>query len=70
MSLKQRFNVAIIEPGDLLKAIDLHNRYKYSFWDSLILASALSSECEIVYSEDMQHDQLIEARLRIVNPFI
>ena len=41
-----------------------------TYWDSLIVATALSSECSILYSEDMQHNQLIENKLRIINPFI
>lgn len=45
-------------------------RYGYSYWDSLILASALEANCQFVYSEDMQHRQRIENRLTVVNPFI
>jgi len=51
-------------------AWDLMGRYRYSYFDSLILASSLSAECQILYSEDMQHAQVIEGRLTIVNPFI
>jgi predicted nucleic acid-binding protein len=47
----------------------LKEKYRYSWWDSLILASALESECALVYSEDMQDGQLIEDRLTIKNPF-
>lgn len=41
----------------------------YSFYDSLIAAAAAQAGCNILYSEDMQHGQLV-AGLRIVNPFI
>lgn len=44
-------------------------KYKFSYWDSLIVASALEAKCDILYSEDMQHKQLIENTLIIVNPF-
>jgi len=44
-------------------------KYKYSYWDSLILASALENSCSILYSEDMQHGQVIEDSLKIINPF-
>jgi len=47
----------------------IKEKYSYSWWDSLILASALESNCKIVYSEDMQHGQIIENILKIVNPF-
>jgi len=45
-------------------------KYKYSYWDSLILASASDSFCSIVYTEDLQHNQVINDRLRIVNPLL
>ena len=45
-------------------------RYTLSFWDSLIMTAALEAECEILYSEDMQHGQLFEQHLKIVNPFV
>lgn len=54
----------------ILHAIDLQTRLGFSFWDSLIVTSALEAECEWLYSEDLQHGQIIEQRLRIVNPFV
>jgi predicted nucleic acid-binding protein len=47
----------------------MRNEYHYSYYDSLILASAFESRCIILYSEDMQHGQVIEKNLKIVNPF-
>jgi len=44
-------------------------RYKYSYFDSLIIVSALENNCSTLFSEDMQHGQLIENTLRIFNPF-
>ncbi len=44
-------------------------RYRLSVYDSMIVASALIAKCEILYSEDMQHGLLIDAQLRINNPF-
>ena len=48
---------------------EMRNRYHYSYYDSLILASAVESRCTILYSEDMQNGQVIEKKLKIVNPF-
>lgn len=48
---------------------DLRLKYKYSYWDCLMLASALENECGILYSEDMQNTQIIEHSLKVVNPF-
>ena len=49
--------------------LDLAERYRYSIYDSLILAAALRAGCSTLYSEDFRHGQKIE-RLTIVNPFM
>jgi predicted nucleic acid-binding protein len=48
--------------------LDVQERYRYTFYDSLIIAAALSSDCDRLYSEDLQPGQRIEG-LTIVNPF-
>ena len=53
----------------ILSALDLKERYRYQFYDSLILATALENGCNIVYIEDMQNGQVIDNRLTIINPF-
>ncbi|SCD20119.1 putative nucleic acid-binding protein [Proteiniphilum saccharofermentans] len=53
-----------------IKAIALHFRYQFSFYDSLIVAAALEAGCQILYSEDMQHELLVNNSLRIINPFV
>ena len=50
-------------------ALDLAGRYGFFIYDSLIIAAALQANCTRLYSEDMQHSQLIENQLRIYNPF-
>lgn len=59
-----------IDTSKVLRALEINSRYGYTYWDSLIVATALLSECVILYSEDMQHNQLIENKLRIINPFL
>lgn len=49
-------------------SLELQRETSYSFYDALILASALCGRCEILYSEDFQSGQQIRG-LRIVNPF-
>jgi predicted nucleic acid-binding protein len=51
------------------RALEIVERYRFSWYDSLIVASALESRCEVLYSEDLQHKQRIES-LEIVNPFL
>ena len=56
--------------ADLLKrSYFLRNRYRYSCWDSLIIAAALESGCETIYTEDLQHGQVVE-NVKIINPFL
>ena len=51
------------------KGSEIAERYGFSFYDSVIIASALLAECKILYSEDLQHQQVIEKRLTVINPF-
>ena len=50
------------------EALRIKERWKFSFYDSLIVAAALEAGCKRLYSEDLQHGQRIEG-LRIENPF-
>jgi len=62
-----------IEPISLVTlndALAIAERYNFSHYDSLIVVAALQADCTILYSEDMQHGQLIEGRITIVNPFL
>jgi predicted nucleic acid-binding protein len=63
----QRFEVALLRKSSVDKALSLANQYKYSYWDSLIIASALENKCKILYTEDMQDGQIIEGKLKIEN---
>jgi len=66
-------NNFIIQPvtsKEIKNACQLANRYGFSFYDSLILAAALESNCSLLFSEDMQHKQLIEYKIKILNPFL
>ena len=51
------------------RATALARRYRYGFYDSLILAAALLANCAILYSEDLQHGQIIDGSLTILDPF-
>lgn len=50
-------------------AVQLADRYGFRIYDALIAASALEAGCSMLYTEDLQHGQIIEKHLRIVNPF-
>jgi len=53
---------------DVLAAIDLHRLHQLSFWDALIVRSALQAGCSALYSEHLQDGRRLDG-LQIVNPF-
>ena len=53
----------------IIQACNIAERYKFSFYDSLILSAALDSNCSIIYTEDMNDGQVINDKLTIKNPF-
>ena len=57
-----------IETND--RAMAIVERYGFSLYDSLLIAAALLAGSKRLYCEDLQHDQLIDRQLRVVNPFI
>lgn len=57
-----------VDPVDILGAIDLHRLHGISFWNALVVRSALASGCSRLYSEDLQEGRKFEG-LEIVNPF-
>ena len=52
-----------------IKAINLQEKYRFSFWDSLIVQSAIQSQAYTLFSEDLSDGQIIE-NVKIVNPFV
>ena len=65
----ETYNISVITIEIIKKAWNLRKQYRYSYWDSLVLASALEINCSTLYTEDMQCGQVIEDKLRITNPF-
>jgi predicted nucleic acid-binding protein len=72
-SLIQEFNqgctIIPVSFETLEYAGKLRDRYFLSFWDSLIVASAILGNANILYSEDMQDGLIIENTCQIINPF-
>lgn len=50
-------------------AMSLSERYRFAFYDSMILAAAILSGCPVVWTEDLQDGQRIDDKLTIRNPF-
>jgi len=68
-SFYNRYEIIEFSRDILLHASTLRSTYNFSFWDSLIVSSALHSEAELLYTEDMHNGLVVEKTLRIVNPF-
>ena len=65
-----RVNRVASSPGLLNAALDLQVETRYSFYDCLVLAAAQQAGAEVLYTEDLQHNQLLDGTLRVVNPFL
>lgn len=64
-----QLDVALVSPGLVLAAIELHRLHGLSFWDALIVRTAMDAGCTRLLSEDLQHARSFEA-LVVENPFL
>jgi predicted nucleic acid-binding protein len=67
--LEQSFSIVSVTKSTIVYALRLCEEHKYSYFDSLIIASALEHNCSTLYTEDMHNNHLIQNNLRIANPF-
>src|SRR5438552_4066598 len=63
------FQIQLISDSTILTALDLQTRYLLSYWDALIVATALEANCTLLITEDMQNGLVIDKTLAIKNPF-
>ncbi|MDZ7704699.1 MAG: PIN domain-containing protein [Trueperaceae bacterium] len=69
-SFYRRCTVVTLKESIFLSASHLRGAYRFSFWDSIVVASALSGGADVLYTEDMQHGLVVEGQLRLSNPFL
>jgi predicted nucleic acid-binding protein len=50
------------------RALDVQSRWRFGFYDSLVVAGALAAGCRTLLSEDLQHGQKLDS-LRVIDPF-
>ena len=65
--------VCKVEPVTLAThdlGLSINERYGFSLYDSMLVSAALIANMKDLYSEDPQHGQIIDNRLRILNPFV
>ncbi len=63
-----KYNIVNFSKEVFIHASKIRDENNISYYDSLILASAMESDCTVLYSEDMHHKQKIGS-LTIINPF-
>lgn len=66
---KNNFEIRVTGVSDITKALSINKEFKFSYWDSLIIASALMTNCDALYTEDLQNGLVINNSMRIINPF-
>jgi predicted nucleic acid-binding protein len=67
-ALYEKYPIIEMDESILLDASQLRQEYALSFWDSMVVACALTAEADILYSEDMQDGLIIRETLEIKNP--
>jgi predicted nucleic acid-binding protein len=60
-------DVTLVDTVTIEQALKIHRKYGYSYYDCLIIASALQSNCRYLITEDMADGQMINNTLEIVN---
>ena len=53
----------LLDPG-----FEIQRRHHFSFWDSMIVAAARAQGCDVLWSEDMDDERIVEG-MRVANPF-
>ena len=62
--------IKTVDITTLQTAERLIQRYDFQVFDAIIVASALETGCNTLYSEDMHHNMKVERKLTIINPFL
>jgi predicted nucleic acid-binding protein len=61
--------LADVNERTVKKALFVHGKYGYSYYDSLMIAAVLENGCDYLLSEDMVDGQVIEGTLTVKNIF-
>ena len=67
-SCYKRYPVITLDEIVFTKACDVREKHNISYYDSIIVSSAINASCSILYSEDMHHNEKIDL-LTVKNPF-
>ena len=67
LTLLESFEVVLLTPSLIRRAIEIRSAYSISFWDSCIISAAESAGCDSIYSEDLNAGQYYSG-IKISNP--
>lgn len=68
--ITETIEIKSVDEKDISYALDIVERYKISWYDALIAASAINIKATILYSEDFHHGLVTDKALTIINPYI
>lgn len=63
-----RFHTVSLTVAVLNEALQIKSRYAISYWDAAIIAAASTAKCPVLYSEDLNHNQVFGG-VKVINPF-
>lgn len=69
ISYLAHYEIVTVDLPMIKKAIDICSADQISFWDALIVSAANASGCQIILTEDLNHQQSIKG-VKIENPFL
>lgn len=62
------WSMSAITPLSIIRATEIEEKHRISFWDALVIVAAYESKCKKILTEDLNSGQIIEGIL-IENPF-
>ncbi|HEX8947713.1 MAG TPA: PIN domain-containing protein [Dissulfurispiraceae bacterium] len=62
------WSIREITPLSIVRATEIEEKNRISFWDALVIVAAYEAKCEKILTEDLNAGQVIEGIL-IENPF-
>ena len=65
----EQFEVIQVTPAIIRTGMDLHQTRSIVFYDAIVIASASTAGCSVLFSEDMNAGEIMNG-VRIVNPFV
>jgi predicted nucleic acid-binding protein len=63
------WDIVVNDGNAIIEAVDIQARYKYSFWDAMIIQAAIRSGADLILSENLDSGRKIHG-LSLRNPFL